>query len=256
MSGPRFGLGLVEIGREWGFRPSPVPDEKAAVEFLRGAFEMGVRVFDTAPSYAFSEKRLGLFLQELTPEQRATVTVGTKFGETWDFSAGQPVTAHDYDSLMASLENSFRLLGRIDVLQVHRSTPDVLRSGEVRCALDDARVMGVSVLGASLKDLDSAVIACTEHPFAQLQIPFNAQHRSMQPALDEARVTGRQVWTNRPFGEGRLLQEGGGVQACLEAVLQANFDGTVLVGTRSLEHLRENLEAFEAARASIKTGAG
>ena len=126
MSGPRFGLGLLEIGRAWGFRPSAVPDEQAALEFLRGAFAMGVRVFDTAPSYAYSERRLGLFLQELTPEERATVTVATKFGETWDFSRGEPVTAHDYDSLMVSLENSFRLLGRIDVLQVHKSTPAIL----------------------------------------------------------------------------------------------------------------------------------
>jgi aryl-alcohol dehydrogenase-like predicted oxidoreductase len=256
MSGPRFGLGLLEIGRAWGFRPSAVPDEQAALEFLRGAFAMGVRVFDTAPSYAYSERRLGLFLQELTPEERATVTVATKFGETWDFSRGEPVTAHDYDSLMVSLENSFRLLGRIDVLQVHKSTPAVLRSGEVRCALDDARGMGVGVLGASLKDLESAVIACTEHPFSQMQFPFNAENRTMLPAMEEARATGRQIYVNRPFGEGRLLHEGGGVRACIEAVVREEFDGAVLFGTRSLEHLQENLEAFEAACAGVRSTAG
>lgn len=256
MSGKRFGLGLLEIGRAWGFRPSPVPDEQAALEFLRGAFALGVRVFDTAPSYAYSEQRLGLFLQELTPEQRASVTVATKFGETWDFSRGEPVTAHDYDSLMASLENSFRLLGRIDVLQVHRSTPAVLRSGEVRCALDDARGMGVGVLGASLKDLDSAIIACTEHPFTQMQFPFNAENRLMLPAMEEARSTGRQVYVNRPFGEGRLLHEGGGVLACVEAVVREDFDGAVLFGTRSLEHLKENLAAFEAACSGVRATAG
>jgi aryl-alcohol dehydrogenase-like predicted oxidoreductase len=256
MSVPRFGLGLLELGRTWGFRPSEVPDEVAALEFLRGAFELGARVFDTAPSYAYSEQRLGLFLKELTPEQRATVTVATKFGETWDFAHGKPVTAHDYDSLMVSLENSFRLLGRIDVLQVHKSTPAVLRSGEVRCALDDARVMGVSVLGASLKDLESAVIACTEHPFAQMQFPFNAEDRSMLPAMEEARATGRQVYVNRPFGEGRLLHAGASVQACIEAVVSEEFEGAVLFGTRSLEHLKENLAAFEAVCAAVRPIAG
>lgn len=256
MSGVQFGLGLLEIGREWGYRPSGVPDERGAVEFLRGAFEMGVRLFDTAPSYAYSEERLGLFLKELTPEQRATVTVATKFGETWDFARGEPVTAHDYDSLMNSLENSYRLLGRIDVLQVHKSTPAVLRSGEVRCALDDARGMGVSLLGASLKDLESAVIVCTEHPFMQMQFPFNAQNRSMLPAIGEARATGRQIYTNRPFGEGRLIQEGGSVRTCVEAVVREQFDGAVLFGTRSLEHLQENLAAFEAAYAAVRATGG
>lgn len=256
MNGPQFGLGLLEIGREWGYRPSAVPDEQAALEFLRGAFELGVRVFDTAPSYAHSEERLGLFLKELTPSQRASVTVATKFGETWDSSRGEPVTAHDYDSLMASLENSFRLLGQIEVLQVHKSTPAVLRSGEVRCALDDARGMGVRVLGASLKDLESAVIACTEHPFTQMQFPFNAENRTMLPAMEEARTSGRQVYVNRPFSEGRLLHEGGGVQACIEAVVREEFDGALLFGTRSLAHLRENLTAFETACASIRATAG
>ena len=256
MSGPQFGLGLLEIGRTWGHRPSAVPDEQAALEFLRGAYELGVRVFDTAPSYAYSEQRLGLFLKELTPEQRATVTVATKFGETWDFTRGEPVTAHDYDSLMASLENSFRLLGRIEVLQVHKSTTAVLRSGEVRCALDDARGMGVGVLGASVKDLDSAVIACTEHPFTQMQFPFNAENRTMLPAMEEARATGRQIYVNRPFGEGRLLHEGGSVQSCIEAVVREEFQGAVLFGTRSMEHLKENLAAFEAACASVRATAG
>ena len=226
------------------------------MEFLKGAFEMGVRLFDTAPSYAYSEERLGRFLKELTVQQRASVTVATKFGETWDFARGEPVTAHDYDSLMASLENSYRLLGRIDVLQVHKSTPAVLRSGEVRCALDDARGMGVSVLGASLKDLESAVIACTEHPFTQMQLPFNAENRSMLPAMEEARASGRQVYVNRPFGEGKLLHESGSVQGCIEAVIREEFDGAVLFGTSSLEHLQENLEAFEAACAAIRATAG
>lgn len=255
MGRPRFGLGLLELGRQWGFHPSPVPDDEAALQFLRGAFALGVRLFDTAPSYAHSERRLGLFLQELTPAERATVTVATKFGETWDFERGQPVVAHDYDSLMASLENSARLLGRIDVLQVHKSTRDVLGSGEVRCALDDALGMGISTIGASLKDLDSAIIACTEHPFTQLQFPFNAENRELLPAFEEARLTSRQVYVNRPFAEGRLLHQGATLHACIEAILHQDFEGAVLFGTRSLEHLEQNLAAF-ASCAALRPAAG
>jgi aryl-alcohol dehydrogenase-like predicted oxidoreductase len=38
--------------------------------------------------------------------------------------------------------------------------------------------------------------------------------------------------------------------------LREEFSGAVLFGTRSLEHLQENLAAFEAASAAVKATAG
>ena len=60
-----FGLGLIGIGKPWGFVDPEVPDESQAIALLEKAFVLGVRYFDTAPSYGSSEERLGKFLAAL-----------------------------------------------------------------------------------------------------------------------------------------------------------------------------------------------
>lgn len=254
-TGLELGLGLLEIGRAWGYRPSPVPDDQQAAEFLRGAFEAGVRVFDTAPSYAHSELRLGAFLRTLSPEERNSIIVATKFGESWDFHTNQTVLDHTYDALMRSLEESFHRLGRIDILQVHRSTPDVLRAPGTIRALEQATAAGVPLVGASLKDLESVEIACTNPLFQILQIPYNRRNQTMRPAIARARETGRLLFTNRPFAEGALLDtedRDAGLRACFAAIRETPFDGAILAGTRSLEHLRQNLAAFEGGATNVR----
>ena len=62
-----FGLGLIGIGKPWGFANPEVPDESQAMALLEKAFALGVRYFDTAPSYGSSEERLGRFLAALAP---------------------------------------------------------------------------------------------------------------------------------------------------------------------------------------------
>src|ERR1035441_2622292 len=46
----QLGLGLISIGRTWGARPVPVPGAAEALAFLEGAYELGLRLFDTSPS--------------------------------------------------------------------------------------------------------------------------------------------------------------------------------------------------------------
>jgi len=244
--GLRFGLGLLEIGRPWGHSPSEVPGAAQSVTFLHEAFSAGVRLFDTAPSYAHSETRLGAFLSELNPAQRSSLTIATKFGETWNFEKNAVCTDHSYDALMRSLESSLTLLGRIDILQVHKSTADVLRSADLRRALDEARNMGIQLIGASLKDMDAARVAFDDARIGLIQIPFNRRDRRLLPALRLARQRGRMVFTNRPFAMGELLG-GTTVHSCVEGIINEPFDGAILFGTSSAAHLRENLEAFQAA---------
>lgn len=242
--GIRPGLGLLEIGRRWGAGPSLTPDDAGARAFLEAAFSMGVRIFDTAPSYAHSERRLGAFLKSLAPQDRRAVYVATKFGETWDFGRGLPVTSHSYDALMRSLERSLELLGRIDLIQIHKSTPEVLRSRAVLQAAQAARQAGVARIGASVKDLESARIACETPLFGQLQFPLNLQNRTMLGAVALARAAGRLVFVNRPFAEGALLAGGITVAGCLGFLAGCAFDGAVLMGTSDAAHLRSNLECF------------
>lgn len=242
--GVRFGLGLIEIGRAWAATPS-VPAESEAVAFLHQAYALGVRLFDTAPSYAFSEARLGRFLSELTSAQRAEITLATKFGEDWDFENHQPVTAHTLDFLKRSLDRSLRLLGPIDLLQVHKSTAENLASGDLQRAFDAAEQSGVNMFGASLKDIGAARVACADPRIRAVQLPFNKSNRACLDSLRLARDTGRAVLTNRPFAEGALLAAPGAVDAAIGAVLEEPFDGAILFGTSSIAHLKENLAAAQ-----------
>jgi D-threo-aldose 1-dehydrogenase len=70
----RLGLGTVPIG---GLYESVADDEAAAL--LRRSFELGVRLFDTAPQYGsgLAERRLGEVLPELP---RSEIVVATKVG--------------------------------------------------------------------------------------------------------------------------------------------------------------------------------
>lgn len=248
-TGPHLAVGLLEIGRTWGHKPAHVPDDQEAVAFLHDAFAAGARIFDTAPSYAHSERRFGLFLNELTAAQRAEVTIATKFGETWDFNRNEPETSHACDSLLRSLDQSLSLLGRIDILQLHRSTLEALQSRDVERAFDAAAQAGVPILGASVKDLDCVRHVCADPRYQLIQIPYNRLYQGMQPAFELARQAGRLLFVNRPFAMGELLQASdrpAAIEASFRAILQHAFQGAILCGTRSAGHLRENLGIFRA----------
>ena len=54
-----LGIGLIGIGRPWGFVQKPPPSAEQVHRLLRGALDLGITVFDTAAPYGGSEQRLG-----------------------------------------------------------------------------------------------------------------------------------------------------------------------------------------------------
>ncbi len=168
-----FGLGLIGIGKPWGFANPEVPGESQAMALLEKAFALGVRYFDTAPSYGCSEERLGRFLAALAPGERSAVRIATKFGEHWDETRAEPFVDHSLDALKRSLDGSVTRLGRIDFLQLHKTTPEVLTSGDLARAWQYAASLGIGAIGASVSDLESAGLAIADstirHPAVPLQ---------------------------------------------------------------------------------------
>ena len=245
---PQLGLGLISIGRSWGARPVPALDADQAHEFLAAAYALGLRCFDTAPSYGDSEGKLGRFLRELNREQRGLVTVATKFGEHWDAEHGRPFIDHSYDALCRSLDQSIQRLGSIDLLQLHRTTPELLRSPEVARGWEFALKAGIKQIGVSASNPDSAT-AALDLGYGVIQMPYNLARMDMAPAFRTAAARGVQLLINRPFQAGELLYETPppGEQALFAHVLRVSFNGWVLTGTRSIDHLRANIAAFRAA---------
>lgn len=244
-----LGLGLIGIGKPWGHRDPTVPDDDAAQELLRAAFELGVRYLDTAPSYGVSEQRLSRFLHSLTPAQRGSLILATKFGEHWDADKAEPFVDHSYDALARSVDASLARLGAIDFLQLHKTTPEALGSPAVERAFRYAQSLGIPNVGASVSDLASAELALRTGFFSVVQFPLNPGSRQFQEIATRATHAGLLVASNRPFGMGALLY-GEGATTAVEAfrfLAAQPFEGVVLTGTKSAEHLQANWEAFSAA---------
>ena len=242
----QLGLGTIGIGRAWGLVNRTVPSEEDALAVLRCAVEAGYRFFDTAPSYGSSEKRLGRFVRSHGSDG---LTIATKFGELWDFERGEPSVDHSYDGLCRSLDRSMELLGRIDVLQLHKTNPDVLRSADLRRAWNYAESLGIRRIGPSVSDVESAEIALAEPRYSVMQAPFNRTNRTFADVLRRVSARGVTVISNRPFAMGEMLHGDTAVPEvdALSFVLSQGFNGVILTGSKNVAHIQRNMIAFEQA---------
>ncbi len=162
----RLGLGLAPIGGMF----EAVPPERAAATVER-AWELGVRLYDTAPVYGYgrSETRTGAVLRG---RPRAAYVLCTKVGrliepggpDTQDIWADPPPGLGprlDYSAaaVRRSLEESLERLGldRVDVLHIHDPDEDYPTAlGEAYRALAelrDAGTVGAVSLGVNHADV-------------------------------------------------------------------------------------------------------
>jgi aryl-alcohol dehydrogenase-like predicted oxidoreductase len=235
-----LGLGTIGLGRPWGKPDTGVPTADQVDRLLAHAVSRGVRVLDTAPAYGTSEERLGSFLRTVAPEARERLFVCTKVGENWTPSGGS-VVDHSLDECRRSLDRSVDRLGRIDLLQIHKCSVDVLSDDAFvgwLVGLRDACVVGA--IGASVADVETFRYAMELEVFDAIQMPGNPNRPEFaEPAGQLARPGRRSVvpLLNRPFGSGAIEP---GVQAF--SWLRAQYGrGVVLSGTTSTRHLDQNL---------------
>lgn len=255
----KLGLGLIGIGRQWGYANIQVPPESDVLAFLKDAFDLGVDYFDTAASYGSSEARFGKFLRTLTVEERNRITISTKFGDHWDEEKQDAYVDHSFDALRKSLDRSISCLGKIDILQLHKTNPQVLKSDDLKRSLDYARSKGITVFGASVSDVESGQMVCESDVFTVIQCPYNIENPKFDDVIDLAKKTNKLVLTNRPFGMGKMLyndaqERSDKTKRMIEAytfILKKKFRGFILSGTKSISHLKDNMEAFQIAAKNI-----
>jgi len=252
-SGVQLGLGLLSLGREWGHRDRRVPDPTEVNLLLSVALEEGIRFFDTAPSYGISERQLGVFLRSLDEAILSEILISTKFGECWDARHELAFTDHSYRSLCDSVDRSLHELGRVDILMLHKATPELLLDSDVQRAFQYALSRGVHHLGVSAADVHTADQAVRAENMSVIQVPYNLSDIRCEPILSQAHAWGKYVVVNRPFGMGHLLYDAAGnaVDRSQRAlafghILRHPFDGVILTGTKSANHLRENVDVFRS----------
>ena len=276
VSGPEvtfLGFGALEIGRNWGLGEGAEvqrPDEAEAGRVLNAVLDMGVNLIDTASAYHASETRIGKSLSR----RRDEYILATKCGEHSD----EPRTYYDfsYRAISESINRSLELLqtDSVDLLQIHFG-PDphqVLDDGETVRAMKDAREAGkVKLLGASIGG-DVARRCIESGNFDVMQIGYSMLDRSDEELIELCGQKGIGVLIRSGLGAGKLtgrvlshlddldedtrtrisawLDLVGGDADLLTALalrfLHLNPHITsVLVGSKSVDHLRRNMELLQ-----------
>ena len=180
-----LGFGGAEIGYENA-------SDTEVDRIIGAALDAGINVFDTAECYVDSEEKLGRVLGG----RRDSVFVFSKCGHA------SGLEGNDWNPAMLerSIDRSLQLLrtDRIDLMQLHSCSADLLRAGDVVDVLRRARDAGkVRFIGYS-GDTTDALYAVETGAFDTLQTSVNiADQESIDLTIPNAAARGMGVIAKR-----------------------------------------------------------
>jgi aryl-alcohol dehydrogenase-like predicted oxidoreductase len=277
------GYGAMELRGNRPRNPRPIPTGQAAL-VLNSVLDAGINFIDTSIDYGDSERLIG----EAISHRRDEYFLASKAGCVWDEASSAAAQGssqpgpfpHDFSPahIRAGLERSLSLLrtDHLDLLQLHMSpslaTIKADQAVETLHALRDEgkiRFIGSSSTIPNIWDhLDLDV-------FDAFQIPYSALERDHEAAIAEAhgkhagviirggvakggprpdRPRFKNVWEAWDAAELDELLEAG--QSRVEFVLRFTLGNpglsTIIVGTASVEHLRNNVA--QALRGPLQAG--
>jgi aryl-alcohol dehydrogenase-like predicted oxidoreductase len=180
-------LGTAELGVDYGFRGATNgarPDLKEGIRLIHKALDAGINCLDTAPAYGNSEIVIGEALKQTS----VTPTIVSKVLLP-NISDNGTTNSKEISS---SIESSLQSLGieTLDILLIHNTSVNALKSEEVRTALQDAKQQGkVRFIGASCyaDDLPAEVLSYPD--FRVMQVPFNLLDQKMAAGFFQAALT-------------------------------------------------------------------
>jgi aryl-alcohol dehydrogenase-like predicted oxidoreductase len=182
-----LGFGGSEIGYQRVSR-------RTVERLLGGALDAGLNVIDTAECYDDSEALIGAALGA----RRRECWLLTKCGHPRGWGAGDWRPA----SLLASIERSLARLAtdRVDLVQLHSCSLDVLRRGDAIEALERARERGWTRWIGYSGDGAAARHAVESGRFDTLQTSVSvADQEAIETTLPLARAAGLGVIAKRPL---------------------------------------------------------
>jgi len=260
-----------------GFGGSEIRGASVAdVEQLLGsAFDSGVNVIDTGECYGDSEDLIG----RAVASRRSDYFLFTKCGH----AVGDELPAvpeWDPRLLEASIERSLRRLrtDHLDLLQLHSCSLDVLRKGDVIKVLEKAKREGKTRYIGYSGDNEDARYAIHTGAFDTLQTSVSiADQQEIDFTLPAARQLGMGIIAKRPLAEAVWLRESvaknayaypywerlqtlnynflrGDATASIATALRFTLSvpgvDVAILGTTSVEHMRENIDMMAAGKLS------
>ena len=228
-----FTLAGVEVPRI-GLGTNRLTDDDAGVAFVRAAVAAGVRHVDTAHLYTggASERAIGTALAGVEEE----VLVATK-GGYGGAGQGRP------EVLAKQIEQSLRSLraDAIDLYYLHRvdpATPLEESLGAIKAYVDGGAIRHVGLSDVTVEQIEQGRSVV---PIAAVQNRYNVEDRKDDAVLDHCEAQGIAFVPFYPLnGPGEAAEKLAFLLARSPVVLP-------IPGTRSIEHLRENLAVLDRA---------
>ncbi len=182
-----LGFGGAEIGFE-GATQQEVND------LLNSALDAGLNVIDTATGYMNSEEMIG----KAVSGRRDDYYLFSKCG--WSGDSGED--SWKPESILAHIEKSLKLLrtDRLDLMQLHSCSEEILRKGDVIAAVQTARDRGYTRYIGYSGDGAAAKYAIGTGAFDTLQTSINiADQEVLRENLPVARERNMGVIAKRPI---------------------------------------------------------
>lgn len=231
-----LGLGTVKLGRTQGVKyPAPfeLPSDEQASHLIAHAADLGINLIDTAPAYGSSESRLGRLLRG----QRDRWTIVTKAGESFE----DGVSRFDFTpaAVRASVDRSLARLqtDRVEILLIHSDGTielELEQSGLLHCMRDLKTQGKIRAFGVSTKTARGGLLAAATCDV--VMVTLNPAYRADIPVIEAARARNVGVLIKKALGSGHLAATG----PRLRGVIDIPGVSSVILGTTSPEHLREN----------------
>lgn len=248
----------------------------ADVEQLLGsALDAGINVIDTAECYGDSEDLIGRAMAS----RRSDYFLFTKCGHA-DGDELPDYPEWDPRLLTASIERSLRRLrtDHVDLLQLHSCSLDVLRKGDVIKVLEKAKREGKTRYIGYSGDNEDARYAIHTGAFDTLQTSVNiADQQEIDFTIPAAREKDMGIIAKRPIAESVWLQENPeksdyaypywerlqtlkydflasgsatSIATALRFTLSVPDVDVAILGTRSAEHMRQNIAMLSVGNLS------
>ena len=261
-----LGFGAMEIRgpRIWNGRPV---EDAEAERILNAVLDAGINFIDTAYDYGRSEEYIGRYISG----RRGEYYLATKCGCTLVDKGDHDETPHVWtrDNLLHNIETSLRRMRTdyVDLLQLHNPSVEQAEAGRLVEVLQEIKASGrARWIGAS-STLPHIRTYISWGVFDTFQIPYSGLERAHEDVIAEAAAAGAGTIIRGGVGRGEpgeglgskdrwaawdaahldeLLQPGESRTAfLLRFTLSHPGLSTTIVGTKSPDHLHENLRVAE-----------
>ncbi len=196
-----LGLGTVELGLDYGInkpRNFKKPDKKDSIYLLHKAIDMGINLFDTAPSYGSSEELLG---KAFTNKKNCIIATKVNI---------PPEGENIKKFIQTSLSKSCKKLKRkyLDIVQVHNATSNTFLNTDLfEILLKEKNKGNLRFIGASVYEPENALIAINSRMIDVLQIAYNVLDQRMdEKVLTKAKSEGIGILSRSVFLKGVLTE--------------------------------------------------